>query len=114
MEGVPETARGFGRRPAAGSSGGRLQQQRKPVFTPVEGVPEKDLSFGRTPFNRQAASAAAQLERALEAAAAGGGGSSEVTTGAATNSAGPGEWGRGELRCTAFKQDSGLAGWLAA
>jgi hypothetical protein len=71
MEGVPETARGF-RRPATTASKGKLTGARAAAaaFTPIEGVPEKDDAFARTPFDSRVRQAqlAQQLEADLQAA----------------------------------------------
>ncbi|KAF6251643.1 Endonuclease/exonuclease/phosphatase [Scenedesmus sp. NREL 46B-D3] len=64
MEGVPETARGF-RRQATASKGTSAAQRAAAAFTPIEGVPEKDAAFARTPFDSRMRQA--QLAQQLEA-----------------------------------------------
>jgi hypothetical protein len=69
MEGVPETARGF-RRQATASKGSAAGKRAAAAFTPIEGVPEKDALFARTPAGNRAwqAQLAQQLEADLQAA----------------------------------------------
>ncbi|WIA12731.1 hypothetical protein OEZ85_006369 [Tetradesmus obliquus] len=67
--GVPETARGF-RRQATASKGSSAGRRAAAAFTPIEGVPEKDSVFERTPAGNRAwqAQLAQQLEADLQAA----------------------------------------------
>jgi hypothetical protein len=70
MEGVPETARGFRRQATTASKGSLAGARAAAAFTPIEGVPEKDGAFARTPFDSRVRQAqlAQQLEADLQAA----------------------------------------------